>query len=139
MREELEWLEHSLAGSKSGAAGQLTRALLNHQGIRSDDPLRVPAKAFNQAAEQYYRHGLRHRHTIDGLQTLMADGRELENAADPMVNACCRQLLGAMPPGLFIRETGQRVLAEEATADELQTFILLVVLIIHLQTIEHAA
>ena len=139
VREELEWLEHSLAGSKSGAAGQLTRALLNHQGIRSEDPLRVPAKAFNQAAEQYYRHGLRHRHTIDGLQTLIADGRELENATDPMVNACCRQLLGAMPPGLFIRETGRRVLAEEATADELQTFILLVVLIIHLQTIEHAA
>ena len=139
VREELERLEQRMAGSMPGAAGQLTSALLNQQGERGNDPLRVPAKAFNQAAEHYYRHALRHRHTADGLQTLIADGRALERATGPVVNALCRQLLGAMPPNLFIREAGRRVLAEEATADELQTFILLVVLIIHLQTAEHAA
>ena len=43
------------------------------------------------------------------------------------------QLTGGVPVALFVRAPGRRVLAGEATVEELQTFILLTVLIVRMR------
>ena len=69
----------------------------------------------------------------DGLATLQSDASELDWCSDPAVAAARDQLTGGVPVALFVRATGRRVLAGEATVEELQTFILLAVLIVRMR------
>ena len=62
-----------------GAAGRLTAGILDRLGAR--DPLRVPAREFNLAAEGYYRDDLRRTQLRDALGELAADLARLERSA----------------------------------------------------------
>ena len=130
--EPLDRLEAILGGSLPTAAERLTAAILGARG-RSSDPMRTEARAFNQAAEHYYRTTLCHRHMEDGLATLQSDASELDWCSDPAVAGARDQLTGGVPVALFVRATGRRVLAGEATVEELQTFILLTALIVRMR------
>ena len=130
--EELDLLEANLSGNLPTAAERLTAAILGASG-RSIDPMRMEARAFNQAAEHYYRTTLCHRHMEDGLATLVEDSAELDRCSDPAIDAARDELTGGVPVALFVRMTGRRVLAGEATVEELQTFILLCVLIVRMR------
>ena len=61
----LDDLEARLASPRDGAAGRLTRGILNEAGAKA--PLQLPAEAFNQAGERYYRDTLRRKHMEEGL------------------------------------------------------------------------
>ncbi len=130
--EEIDRLDAMLNGSEPTAAARLTQAILNRHG-RAFDPMHVEAATFNQAAETYYRTDLCTLHLSNGLETLIADGQRLDVCTDPAVGALKGQLTGKAPAALFIRETGSRVKAGEASSREIQVLILLILLIVHLE------
>jgi hypothetical protein len=119
-----------LKGTVPTAAARLTGALLNRHG-RVANPMQIKAETFNRAAETYYRGDLCNQHLQNGLETLVDDGLRLDSCSDPAVGALKEQLTGKAPAALFIRETGCRVVAGEATDREIHILILLVLLIIH--------
>ena len=123
-------LEAMLRGTKPTAAAQLTRAILDKHG-RGSDPMRVKAGDFNRAAETYYRTDLCRLHMNNGLDTLIDDGRKLDACADTDIGALKERLTGSASASLFIRETGSRLLAGEATGREIHILILLILLVIH--------
>ena len=123
-------LEAMLRGTKSTATAQLTGAILDKHGW-SPDPMRIKAGDFNRAAETYYRTDLCRLHLNDGLETLIDDGRKLDACVDADIGALKERLAGSGPAALFIRETGNRLLAGEATDREIHVLILLTLLIIH--------
>ena len=128
--EELNILEAMLKGTAPTAAAQLTGAILNRHG-RSAHPMQIEAETFNRAAESYYRRDLCDLHLANGLKTLLDDSQRLDACSDPAIGALKERLSGKGPAALFIRETGNRVLAGEATDREIQILILLILLIIH--------
>jgi hypothetical protein len=69
----------------------------------------------------------------DGLATLADDGAELDRCGDPAIGGARDELTGGVPVALFVRMTGRRVLAGEATVEELHAFILLCVLIVRMR------
>ncbi len=123
-------LEAMLRGTKPTAAAQLTGAILDKHG-RGSDPMRVKAGDFNRAAETYYRTDLCRLHMNNGLETLIDDGRKLDACADADIGALKERLTGSASASLFIRETGSRLLAGEATGREIHILILLTLLVIH--------
>jgi len=122
-------LEAMLKGTEPSAAGRLTGAILKSCG-RATDPMQVEAATFNRAVERYYRRDLCSLHLADGLETLVQDGGRLDASPDPEVIACKNRLTGKAPAALFIREAGSRVLAGEATDQEIHCLLLLGLLII---------
>ena len=76
-----------------GAAGRLTAGILDKLGAR--DPLRVPAREFNLAAEGYYRDDLRRTQLRDALGELAADLAQLERSAPQELRQC---LAALFPP-----------------------------------------
>ncbi len=131
--DELDTIEAILNGTLPSAAAQLTSAILGSHG-RAADPMQVEAQAFNRAAERYYRTDLCRLHLANGLATLVDDGLQLDRCTDPTIGALKEHLTGKGPATLFIRETGSRVLAGEASGREIHILILLILLIIHCQS-----
>jgi len=130
VNEDFDILEAMLKGTVPTAAAQLTGAILNRHG-RVMHPMQMEAETFNQAAETYYRRDLCSLHLVNGLETLVDDGQRLDACSDAAIGALKGQLTGKGPAALFIRETGNRVLAGEASDREIQILILLILLIIH--------
>ncbi len=130
VNETFDTLEAMLKGTLPTAAQRLTGAILNRHG-RAIDPMQVEAGTFNRAVETYYRKDLCSLHLADGLETLVQDGCRLDHCRDPEVVALKHRLTGGAPAALFIRETGSRVLAGEATDQEIHALILLTLLIVH--------
>jgi hypothetical protein len=65
--------------AECSAAGKLTQAILSE--VNSQQPLKVPAKEFNQAAEGIYREDLNKRHLSEALGCLEMDLRQLEQTS----------------------------------------------------------
>ena len=130
--EPLDRLGAILGGGAPTAAERLSTAILDARG-RPVNPMRTEARVFNQAAEHFYRTTLCGRHMADGLATLADDGAELDRCSDPAISGARDQLTGGVPVALFVRMTGRRVLAGEATVEELHAFILLCVLIVRMR------
>ena len=130
VNEDFDILEAMLKGTVPTAAAHLTGAILNRHG-RSANPMQIEAETFNRAAETYYRRDLCDLHLAGGLETLVDDCQRLDACGDAAIGVLKEQLTGKGPSVLFIRETGNRVLAGEATDREIQTLILLILLIIH--------
>jgi hypothetical protein len=116
------------APDRHGAAGRLTRGILNELGAA--DPLRVPAREFNLAAERYYRETLRRRQFTEGIALLEEDLRQLERQAQD--DDVCRQSLRQLLPGRstvdFLNAIRNDLLIGRASLTELRTLIGLVVL-----------
>ena len=111
-----------------GAAGRLTRGILNELGAA--DPLRVPAREFNLAAEQYYRETLRRRQFAQGIDLLGEDLRQLERQAqdDEACRQALRQLLPEQSAPTFLDAVRDDLLAGRAPLPAVRTLIGLVVL-----------
>jgi len=97
------------------AAGRLTSGILRELGAR--DPMRVPAREFNLAAEAYYRGGLRRTQLLETFAELGEDLQTLEGGGtEPL-----RRALSTLVPGgevrVFLRSAGDEVAA--GTADDL--------------------
>lgn len=127
--EVLDPLDAMLQGRTPTAAAQLTHRILDRHG-RSTDPMRLGAEEFNSAAETYYRTTLCRQHLENGLETLIEDGRLLDACTDPTLAGVKEQILGSGPAVLFIRETGHRVLAGQASNREIQVLLQLILLIV---------
>lgn len=93
--------------NEAGAAGRLTRGIMEHLGERAGkreerragrDPLSVPAEEFNHAAEAYYRTTLRRQRMEAGLDLLDRDFRNLDAQAvlrrEPHADALWRIMSG---------------------------------------------
>ncbi len=130
--EDFDLLEAMLKGSAPTAAAHLTGAILTRHG-RAAHPMEMEAATFNRAAENYYRKDLCSLHLANGLETLIDDGQRLDACSDPAITTLREQLTGKAPAALFIRETGCRVVAGEATDREKHVFIFLILLILHLE------
>lgn len=92
--------------------------------------MRIKAEEFNRMAERYYREELCRRHLDNGLDTLVDDALRLDGCSNNEISALKERLIGSTPAALFIRETGCRLLAEEATDHEIHILLLLTLTII---------
>jgi hypothetical protein len=68
MKETLDDLARRIDEPKESAAGRLTSAIL--AGIGAREPMKVEARAFNLAAERYYRDDLRKAQLAESLELL---------------------------------------------------------------------
>jgi hypothetical protein len=116
------------APDRHGAAGRLTRGILEELGAA--DPLRVPAREFNLAAEQYYLETLRRRQFAEGIVLLEEDLRQLERHAqdDMTCRKALRQLLPEGGAAAFLDAVRDDLPAGRAPLAALRTMIGLVVL-----------
>jgi len=115
------------------AAGKLTRGILEDTGLRS--PMRMKAEEFNLQAERYYRDALRRRHTAEAFEFLIDDLRALEKRsaqADGAVRKALRDCLKGRGAAEMAERLRSRVVADEATEDELRSLINLTLLSVHL-------
>ncbi|HEY7746761.1 MAG TPA: hypothetical protein VIA07_10515 [Desulfuromonadales bacterium] len=113
---------------RHAASDKLTRGILEELGAR--DPLRVPAREFNLAAEKYYRETLRQRQFAEGLALLAEDLRSLERQSreDEVCRRALRKLLPERSAADFLEEIRVDLLAGRAPQTALRTLIGLVVL-----------
>lgn len=123
-------LESMLNGGQPTAAGRLSAAIVAKLG-RGSDPMRINSELFNRSAERYYREDLCRLHLENGLATLLDDAQALDDCQDSEIGTIKEQLIGSAPAALFIRETGCRLLAGEATDREIHALILVGLLIVH--------
>ena len=125
-------LEAMLKGQRLNAAEHLTKAILGKQG-RGFDPMRVKSEDFNRMAERYYRDELCRLHLDNGLDSLVEEGLRFDAHKEAATGALKQQLIGSTPTALFIRETGCRLLAGEATGREIHLLIVLILVLFHQQ------
>nr|WP_321465794.1 hypothetical protein [uncultured Desulfobulbus sp.] len=131
-----DWLEGMFKGERLSAAETLTRAILGKHG-RTTDPMRIKSEDFNRMAERYYRDDLCRLHLDNGLDTLVEDGLSFDKSKDPAMGALKEQLIGSAPAALFIRETGCRLMAGEATDREIHMLIVLCLVLLQQQSQQH--
>lgn len=129
---------HLEAAERFGAAGRLTRGILEEAG--AVDPLRLPAREFNLAAEKYYRETLRRRQFAEGLALLENDLLALERQSqdDEVWRRSLCQLLPERSGTDFLHAIRHDLLAGRAPRKELRTLIGLVVLTVE-RDAAHAA
>ena len=115
------------------AAGKLMRGILENTGLRS--PMQMKAEEFNLQAERYYRDSLRRRHTAEAFEFLIDDLRALEKRA-AQADVAVRKALCVCLKGRRATEVAERlrprVVADEATEDELRALINLTLLSVRL-------
>jgi len=106
------------------ASGRLTNGILDQLGER--DPLRVPARDFNLAAEAYYRNELRNKQMVAAFDELVDDLQKLKDCASPTL----LRNVSALSPGedlpTFLHNARSQVLFGSANAPLLQHLIGLV-------------
>ena len=108
-----------------GAAGKLNRAVLERCGAKSS--LKVEARDYNQACEQYYREDLKRRHLAQALDSLGGDLRamELRSRQDAELRVALHKLAGEGDALGFLHRVQGAVLDESLPAPELERLILL--------------
>jgi len=95
----------------------------------------MKAEEFNLQAERYYRDALRRRHTAEAFEFLIDDLRALEKRAahaDVAVRKALRDCLKGRRATEMAERLRPRVVADEATEDELRALINLTLLSVHL-------
>ena len=133
--ETLADLRERLAqpGQRS-ALGRLTHGILSELG--ASDPLRADACRFNQAAEDYYRTGLRRRHLGEAWQVLSEDLTgaglsALEN--DSTARRALGARLGRRETQALLAELKEPVLDGRAGAEDVSLLINLLLTVIDFQ------
>lgn len=122
--------ERLAAPAERGAAGRLTRAVLEELGVQT--PMDVDAQTFNLAAERVYRERLRRDYLAEGFATA-ADGlvrmaRQAQADADHGTLASLAALTGGREIGGFLATAGPAVCAGAAGVETLRTLIGLLLL-----------
>jgi hypothetical protein len=133
MRETIADLKARLddPGNHS-AAGKLLRGILADTRLRS--PMALKAEEFNLQAERYYRDSLRCRHLAESFEFLIEDLRKLEKDAmqvDSSIRQALRDCLRDRDAAELAERLQPRILADEATEDELRMLINLTLLSVH--------
>jgi hypothetical protein len=137
MRETIADLKARLDdAANAGAAGKLARGILESAGesagLRS--PMRMKAEEFNLQAERYYRDTLRRRHIAEAFEFLIDDLRVVEKrAAQDAGDArnALRDCLNGRGAAKTAERLRPRIVADDATEDELRELINLTLLSIH--------
>ena len=120
----LDDLALRLADPGHSAAGRLSAGILERLGAR--DPLKVPARAFNLAAEGFYREELRDRQLRAAVVELTEDLRRVATAGPSQLRQALSTLFPGDRPEGFLAESAEDVLAGSADAELLQRLIGLV-------------
>ncbi|MBU4278778.1 MAG: hypothetical protein KKC30_18710 [Proteobacteria bacterium] len=133
--ETLADLRERLAqpGQRS-ALGRLTHGILSELG--ASDPLRADARQFNQAAEDYYRTGLRRRHLGEAWQVLSEDltGAGLSALENhPTARRALGRVLAGREPQALLAELKEPVLDGRAGAEDVSLLINLLLTVIDFQ------
>ncbi len=122
------------------ARGRLVHGILGQLG--ASDPLRVEARQFNQAAEDYYRTGLRRRHLGEAWSVL---GQDLSGAGlralerDPEARRSLGRVLAGRDPQSLLAGLREPILSGRAAAPEVSLAINLLLTAIDFQAGPRAA
>jgi hypothetical protein len=125
----LDDLEARLASPRDGAAGRLTRGILNQAGAQS--PMQLSADDFNQAAEQYYRETLRRKQMEEGLDLMEKNLAAIDTPKawrQGRYNRPMYQLLKGKNASEFLARHRQALLFEMASEETLVILIRLFIL-----------
>jgi hypothetical protein len=121
-----ERLEHP---AERGAAGRLTRGILEVAGARS--ALAVEAETFNLAAERYYRERLCRRQLAEAAALVAEDVAALERGAgstDPWWREALGRIVGPRSAGALFWSLYRTLEAGHATAESVRRLLHLVLL-----------
>ena len=129
MAETIADLERRIEDpERYSASGKLTRGVL--EKAKAVSPMKMEAREFNKAAEDFYREDLRKTHMLEGLQCLEEDLRwiaataclEKQTLRDVMKSAAKDRSAAD-----FVRDGQPEVLAETATPGLLRKLIALLI------------
>lgn len=119
-----------VAPAERGAAGRMTRAVLNELGV--ENPTDVDAQTFNLAAEQYYRGRLRSEYLEEGLYSANQSLKDLVRMAYAEADYDTLQslatLTGGRDVGLCVNEARDSLRADRPERNRLCTLIGLLLL-----------
>ncbi len=135
LRETMDDLVSRLQDPQLTASGKLTSGILDVIGAK--DPLSVPTSEFNGAAEHYYRSELCARHMREALAFLTEDfssARSLKEGEKTVM----KWILGSKDAVDFLEEIKADIVNDGITDEVLRKMISLVILSIHLDTVEAA-
>jgi hypothetical protein len=132
LQATLSDLEQRLASPQThGTAGRLTAAILNKTG--ADQPMKLNAATFNQAAEQYYRNDLKRTNLQEALAVLADRAARLDSMASwrrGTYNRSLMKILAGRSAADFVAAAGKDAVSEQATMAQLIPLILLTLLVI---------
>lgn len=133
MQETLKDLELRISESADrSASARLTKGIL--QEVNAASPLRVHARDFNLAAEQYYRTTLRQCHIEEALDFLLQDCSRFDgevNGMDEIQRKALHVILQGQSAEGFIRSTQKDVQSGNADIPTLQRLMNLVLFTVH--------
>lgn len=110
--DTLDDLALRLEDPSASALGRLTRGILDDLG--ACDPLKVPARDFNLAAEKYYRDTLRQRHLRDAFAELGADLQVVAKDGPEELRRALAELLAGGEVPAFLQKALPQVLQGRA-------------------------
>jgi hypothetical protein len=119
------------------AAGRLNCGILKEAGASS--PLKVGAREYNEAGEQYYRDTLRVKHIEEGLRFLEEDLCQTVSGARPLddgLRKALRFVLQGENQAVFLERIRRDVIGEQAEPAILLRLIDLVLVSVHLDAEE---
>jgi hypothetical protein len=125
----LDDLEFRLDSPREGAAGRLTRGILNSASVKS--PMQLSADDFNQAAEKYYRDTLRRKQMEEGLDLMEKSLAAIDTPntwRQGRYNRPLYQILRGRNAREFLARQRQALLSEMASDETLAKLIQLFVL-----------
>lgn len=113
-------------------AARITKSTLN--GGRSRNPMKLSGDEYNEAAEKYYRDGLRKLYMEEGLSILEDDFRRLDSHAicsDCLIKDVLHRTMGGGSAWAFLKRHRREILEGTAPPAVLRTLIHLTVLTVH--------
>jgi hypothetical protein len=89
----------------------------------SHDPMKLSAREFNRLAEQHYRETLRRANLREACEQLRQDALELSKCEHPDTGVMVRYGVRVQDPVRFLDSVGDRLVADDLTAQEVATVL----------------
>jgi hypothetical protein len=105
------------------------RLLAGIMGGPNQDEMRMEAREFNRAAEEYYREDLRRQHLREAVAHLREDIAELERVACSEVKACLRHGVRLQDTARFVAGIEGRLPQDDLSLHEISALLNLLVLL----------
>jgi hypothetical protein len=114
-------LRFRLADKNLQAHERIVNGVMQESG--SHDPMKLSAREFNRLAEQYYRETLRRENLREACEQLREDAQALSKCEHPDTGAMVRYGVRVQDPVRFLDSVGDRLVADDLTAQEVATVL----------------
>jgi hypothetical protein len=114
-------LRFRLADKNLQAHERIVNDVMKESG--GHDPMKLSAREFNRLAEQYYRETLRRENLREAFEQLREDAQALSKCEHPDTGVMVRYGVRVQDPVRFLDSVGDRLVADDLTAQEVATVL----------------